>query len=173
MGKSSIAKKNAKRRKKRKRKTAEFFTPDKLVNETLEALPKEVWKEDKENTFLDPACGNGNFLVWTLLKKLSLGHNPTEALKTIYGIDIKRDNIRECRLRLLKVLNLFSDIREEHIITVILNVRTLNTSKYPNGSLDYDMSFKKNYTQIMIDNWFEKMQKGELDKVDIPEEMYD
>ena len=165
--KNDITQKNAKKRKKRIKQTAEVFTPNDLVNEMLDELPKEVWTEDEENTFLDPTCGNGNFLIWTLARKLSKGHNPTEALKTIYGLDIKRDNIKECRLRLLKVLNLFSDITEEHIKTVILNVRTVNTSKYPRGSLDYDMSFKKNYTQVMLDGWFKKIQHGELDKVEI------
>ena len=102
-----------------------------------------------------------------MYRKLALSHNPTKALKTIHGVDIKRDNIRECRLRLLKVLNLFSDITEEHIKAVILNVRALNKSKYPKGSLDYDFSFKKNYTQAMLDHWFKEIQKGALEEVDI------
>ena len=44
---------------------------------------------------------------------------------------------------------------------VYVNVRTQNISKYPNGSLDYDMSFKKNYTELIIDDWYNKINKGE------------
>ena len=48
-------------RKARQKQTAEIFTPDYLVNEMLDQLPKTVWEENK--TFCDPACGNGQFLI--------------------------------------------------------------------------------------------------------------
>ncbi len=88
----NITKKNENKREKRRKQTAEVFTPNKLVNEMLDKLSdcsnNSVWKEGK--TFCDPACGNGNFLVWVLLIKISKGHNPTEAIKAIHGLDIKR-----------------------------------------------------------------------------------
>ena len=126
------------RRKNRRKKTAEFFTPPSLVNEMLDKLPKEVWREGK--TFCDPACGNGEFLVWVLLRKLAKGHKPLDALKTIYGVDIMSDNIEECRKRLLKIISLCEKITEDHVIAVFVNIRFLSTNgrNYPNGSLDYD-----------------------------------
>src|ERR1035437_5515752 len=91
------------RRQKRKKSTAEEFTPLPLVNEMLDKLTKEVWQEGK--TYCDPACGNGNFLVEVLKRKLNNHHNALQALQTIYGVDIMQDNIKECRLRLLKLIS--------------------------------------------------------------------
>ena len=99
-------KNNHEKRLARKKKTAEDFTPPTLVNEILDRLSLEsknkVWAENK--TFVDPACGNGNFLIEVLKRKLDLNHNPMKAISTIFGADIMQDNIKECRLRLLKVL---------------------------------------------------------------------
>src|ERR1035437_9850576 len=93
---------NHEKRKLRQKETAEVFTPNDLVCEMLAKLPKEVWH--KGRTFCDPAIGNGNFAIWILILKIRKGHDPLEALQTIYGCDIMRDNIRECRMRLLKVV---------------------------------------------------------------------
>jgi len=166
-----LTKENAERRDhKRTKKTGEVFTPPVLVNQMLDKLPKKVWKEDLDNTFCDPACGNGNFLIEILKRKLNKGHDSTEALKSIYGLDIKKDNIRECRLRLLKIIELYKKITKEHIKIVFVNIRFLNLTKHPRGTLDYDMSFKSNYNNRNIDEWFEKIQDGELDLVDLPVE---
>ena len=164
----TITKRNAERRKKRRRKTSEVFTPNSLVNDILNKLPEEVWKEEK--TFFDPACGNGNFLIWILSRKISKGNLPIEALKTVYGTDIKQDNIRECRLRLLKVISLFEDVEEEHIKIILTNIKWLNSKKWSNGSLDYDMSFKANFNQSGVDKWYKEILAGELNKVDLPVE---
>jgi 16S rRNA G966 N2-methylase RsmD len=50
-----------------KKKFGEVFTPMKLVNEMLEKLPKEVWK-NKNLKWLDPCCGMGNFPIAVYLK---------------------------------------------------------------------------------------------------------
>ena len=157
---------NNKKREKRKKQTAEVFTPDQLVTEMLEKLPDEVWEKGK--TYLDPACGNGNFLIQVLWIKLVNGHDPTKALKTIHGLDIKKDNIRECRVRLLRILSLYESISKEHIRIVFTNVRYLYTRKYPQGSLDYDMSFDEDYSTKTVDRWFKHIQKGELELVNLP-----
>lgn len=89
-------------REKRRKQTAEVFTPLPLVDEILDKLPPESWGEDK--TFCDPAAGNGNFLVEVYRYKVEkYNHDPTKALETIYGVDIMRDNVAECKLRLLKM----------------------------------------------------------------------
>lgn len=160
--------KNKEKRKSRVKQTAEIFTPNSLVNQMLDSLPKEVWKEDKENTFIDFSCGNGNFLIYILWRKLSLEHNVTEALRTIYGVDIKKDNIRECRLRLLKIISLFEEVTKEHVRIVTINVRFLNCAKWPRGSLDYNMSFRNNCNAEDIDRWYKEIQNGELNLVDLP-----
>lgn len=90
------------RNKERVKQHGEVFTPLPLVDEILDKLPSELF-EDPEKTFLDPSCGNGNFLVRVLQRKLDNGSKPTEALMTIYGVEIQQDNVEECRQRLLEI----------------------------------------------------------------------
>jgi len=126
----------------RKKKTAEIFTPPKLVNEMLDKLPDEIWEPGK--TFCDPACGNGNILIEVLKRKLQHKQNPTVALESIYGVDIMGDNIEECRERLLGVIK---ETTETTKITAKMrkivnrNIKWLDQKKYPKGALDYDFEF--------------------------------
>jgi len=88
------------KRKVRKKQTAEDFTPDSLVQEMLDKLPREVWT-DPSKTFLDNSAGNGNFLVAILRRKLAAGHSPLQAISTIYGVELMADNVEEMKDRLL------------------------------------------------------------------------
>lgn len=153
------------RREDRQKQTAEVFTPRKLVNQILAKLPKEVWKKGK--TFCDPACGNGNLLILVLERKINRGHKPLEALRCIYGVDIMRDNIRECRMRLLKVVSLWETITEEHIRTVFKNIKFLNSVKFPKGALDYDFSFKSNYKEDNVKEWIDQIRDGSLKEINL------
>jgi hypothetical protein len=83
----------------RVKELGEVFTPTHLVLEILEQLPNTVWESGK--TYLDPTCGNGQFLSAVLIIKMALGH--TDALSTIYGVDLMQDNVDECRQRLLDI----------------------------------------------------------------------
>ena len=83
----------------RVKQLGEVFTPTPLVLEILEQLPSIVWEEGK--TYLDPTCGNGQFLAPVLIIKLALGHS--DALSTIYGVDIMQDNVDETRQRLIDI----------------------------------------------------------------------
>ena len=165
-----IATSNQNKRDDRVKQTAEVFTPVKLVEVIINKLNEfdEDLFKNKEKTFIDPACGNGNFLIEILLKKIRNGIEPLIAIKTVYGLYIMRDNIRECRLRLLKVISLYEPVTIEHIKIVFQNVRFLNTNKWKNGALDYDMSFRNNYNNKDIEEWYQKIQNGELDKVNLP-----
>lgn len=158
---------NIEKRKERQKQTAEVFTPNKLVNQMLSKLPKEVWKKGK--TFCDPSCGNGQFIIWILIRKIQRNHKPLEALKTIYGADIMKDNILECRMRLLKIVSIFEDITEEHIKTVFQNIVWININKHPTGSLEYDFSFKNKISQNDVDRWMKNIHKDNiLDEVELP-----
>ena len=65
-----------------------------------------------ESTYLEPACGNGNFLAAILKKKLSkallIGENIDRlfviAVSSIYGVDIQEDNVLESRNRMLHIM---------------------------------------------------------------------
>ena len=82
--------------------TGEIFTPTNLV---IEILQKMLDHDDTSlasgKTVLDPACGDGQFLVSVKLVKMYL-YNMSEkdALADIYGVDIMRDNVDLCKRRL-------------------------------------------------------------------------
>lgn len=154
--------------KERIKNNAEVFTPDSLVNDMLNKLPKENWEEGK--TFCDPACGDGQFLVHVLERKIQLGHNPLEALKTVFGVDIMQDNIRVCRMRLLAIIQKYTKIEYDHVYTVFRNIVWVNTNRYPNGSLDYDFSFKNGIKKRDVQRWLDQIEQGLLDEVsdDLP-----
>lgn len=78
----------------------EVYTPDALIEEILNKVPKEYWTSNKN--ILEPSCGNGNFLVAILRKKIENKNKILDSLKVIYGIDIMKDNVNESRKRMLK-----------------------------------------------------------------------
>ena len=88
--------------KERVNKYAEVFTAEREVKAMCDLIPSEVW-EDIDSRFLEPACGNGNFLVEIFERKLSRCESAEQglnALRSIYGIDIQQDNIEESKQRL-------------------------------------------------------------------------
>ena len=88
------------RERSRVKATGEVFTPTHLVQEILDQLPTEVFT-DPEKTFLDPSCGDGQFLGEVLIRKMENGSTFEQALSTIYGVDLMIDNVDLCRERLL------------------------------------------------------------------------
>jgi type I restriction-modification system DNA methylase subunit len=159
----------------RRKTTAEDFTPKFLVNEMLDKLPKEVWEANK--TFCDPACGNGNFLIEVFKRKLEHFHSPIDALKSIYGCDIMNDNINECRLRLMKVINEYVKLNKKikqninplEIIKIVKqNIKWTPLKNFANGSLDYDFEFKDTMIDEEAQKTLDKIRKQKLlDQVSI------
>ena len=87
--------------KKRVNDFGEVFTAEREVRAMCDLVKQET--ERIESRFLEPACGNGNFLVEILRRKLNKCSNEEEAItacSSIYGIDILEDNVKECRQRL-------------------------------------------------------------------------
>jgi len=101
----------------RVKSTGEVFTPTKLVQEVLENMDIEKFK-DPNRTFLDPACGDGNFLSEVLIRKMENGSTFEQALSTIYGVDIMIDNVDLCRERLLCGQEHLRHIVERNIVCV-------------------------------------------------------
>jgi len=79
--------------------TGEIFTPSELVASLFKDV--DIDRFAVGMTFLDPACGDGQFLMGVKLVKMYF-HNMTEeeSLEDIYGIDIMRDNVDLCKKRL-------------------------------------------------------------------------
>jgi type I restriction-modification system DNA methylase subunit len=88
------------RERNRVKSTGEVFTPTELVEEILDKMDPELFK-DPTKTFLDPSCGDGQFLASVLYRKLQNGIDFETALSTIYGVDLMQDNVDLCRERLL------------------------------------------------------------------------
>ena len=69
-----------------------------------------------DSRFLEPACGDGNFLVAVLRRKLAAveakygrsdferQHYALLALMSVYGVELLADNVAECRANVLGVL---------------------------------------------------------------------
>lgn len=88
----------------------EVFTNEREVNAMLDLVKQET--ERIESRFLEPACGDGNFLAEVLNRKLAVvvkkyGKSSSEyekysilALSSLYGVDIMQDNVQECQDRL-------------------------------------------------------------------------
>jgi hypothetical protein len=90
------------REKSRVKSTGEVFTPTDLVLEILDELPQELFK-DPTKTFLDPTCGDGQFLSEVIIRKMENGSTYDEALNATYGADLMVDNCKECIKRLYGV----------------------------------------------------------------------
>ena len=90
--------------KQRVKERGEVFTNPREVKAMCDLIPLEsgVW-QNIESTFLEPACGNGNFLVEIYERKLKICKNEKDGLKalnSIVGIDIMPDNVEESKARL-------------------------------------------------------------------------
>ena len=91
----------------------EVFTADREVNAMLDLVKEETERIDSR--FLEPACGNGNFLAKILERKLMVVRNRYAknradwelyaliAVGSAYGIEILQDNVDECRKRLYAI----------------------------------------------------------------------
>ena len=95
--------------------TGEVFTPTELVQEILDKLDPDLFK-DPTKTFLDPTCGDGQFLGEVLIRKLENGIDFETALATIYGVDLMQDNVDLCRERLLCGMEQYRHIVEKNIV---------------------------------------------------------
>ena len=91
----------------------EVFTAEREVNAMLDLVANECLRPDSR--FLEPACGDGNFLSAILIRKLSelrrkYKKSPRDyeklsivAIGSLYGVDIMNDNVEACRERLFSI----------------------------------------------------------------------
>lgn len=97
----------------------EVFTGEREVNAMLDLVKPET--ERIESRFLEPACGDGNFLAEILRRKLKVALKASKykgklftadyekktilALCSIYGVELLQDNTEVCRERLFDIWN--------------------------------------------------------------------
>lgn len=93
----------------------EVFTNEREVKAMCDLVADECDRIDSR--FLEPACGDGNFLAEVLKRKLNrvkqlyktntydYERYSVLAISSIYGVDILKDNAAECRARLFAIWN--------------------------------------------------------------------
>ncbi len=97
----------------------EVFTAEREVNAMLDLVKQETERVDSR--FLEPACGEGAFLVEILRRKLNAAKKRATlpkrkspeafafekqsviAISGVYGIDLLMDNVLACRERLYRI----------------------------------------------------------------------
>ena len=91
----------------------EVFTSEREVKAMCDLVAQECERIDSR--FLEPACGDGNFLAEILTRKLTVVSKKYKksaydwerysmlALGSLYGVDILADNCEICRERLFKI----------------------------------------------------------------------
>jgi len=99
--------------KERVRERGEVFTAEREVKAMCDLVKDETERIDSR--FLEPTCGDGNFLAEILTRKLEVvkrkykkstldyEKNAVLAISSVYGVDIMQDNVLACRDRLFKI----------------------------------------------------------------------
>jgi hypothetical protein len=83
----------------------EVYSPRVVICRMLDLIPDHVWS-DPNKTFLEPACGSGNFVLEVIQKKIDFGSTLEQALKTTFGSDILSDNVLQCKQRVIAKFNI-------------------------------------------------------------------
>lgn len=90
----------------------EVNTSEREINSMLDLVKQET--ERLDSRFLEPACGDGNFLIEVLNRKLEVlvknykknqyefEKNAVVVIGSLYGVDVLEDNIKKARERLYK-----------------------------------------------------------------------
>jgi len=106
--------------KKRVQNHGEVFTPKKIIKKMLDLPAIREACQNLTSTFLEPAAGEGAFLVEILNKKINMvaknyGDDLTSyenysllVLSTLYGVELLEDNVLKC------VMNMYQAYYEEY-----------------------------------------------------------
>ena len=105
----------------RVRDLAEVYTNKREVDAMLDLVaamfPSPEYPDNIDRTFLEPACGSGNFLEEILRRKLAVvttrrhgcderyEHGVLRCLASIYGIDICQENVDQSRERMRALIS--------------------------------------------------------------------
>ncbi len=108
----------------------EVFTAEREVKAMCDLVKDETERIDSR--FLEPACGDGNFLAEILRRKLAVVKNKYKkstydyemnsvlAVASIYGVDIMHDNVQDCRERLFQIWNKDTPPSAKMMLTTIV-----------------------------------------------------
>ncbi|MEM7073402.1 MAG: SAM-dependent DNA methyltransferase, partial [Pseudomonadota bacterium] len=92
----------------------EVFTAPREVEAMVDLVGHEADRLDSR--FLEPACGDGNFLAVILTRKLAVAERlarlapanfarlAIQAVTSLYGVEIQQGHVEACRKRLLAIV---------------------------------------------------------------------
>jgi hypothetical protein len=114
--------------------TGEVFTPLSLCSEILNKLP--ISASDKSKTFIDPSCGNGQFLISIAQQR--------RCLANIFGVDLMVDNVCDTIVRLYLFRLGFVDSYDH---TGHTNTLVIDPGHDPNEHPEFDWLVEQNTFQ--------------------------
>lgn len=126
----------------------EVFTAEREVNAMLDLVQQETERIDSR--FLEPACGDGNFLIAILRRKMAVvahesgksrtdyERNTCRAVASIYGVELLPDNAEQCRARLFRY--------------VVDCYRHAFPSVFPKGTAPQDNAFLRSVRYLLSRN---------------------
>ena len=80
--------------------TSEVFTKTEDVQICLDEFEESIWLNVNQK-FIDPSCGDGQFLSEVVIRKMERsGCTLEQALSTTYGVELMEDNAKLCKERL-------------------------------------------------------------------------
>lgn len=133
----------------------EVFTPPQLANQMLDLLPAKIW-QDKNATFLDPACKTGVFL--------------REAAKRLDSGLLQQIPDRQTRLNHIFTKQLFGIPVTE--LTALMSRRSLYCSKYADGKYSVADGFADEQGNIRYERVEHSWQNGRCSFCGASEEEY-
>ena len=95
---------NTDTRLKRRKKTQEFYTPYSIVKRMCDKISNEDW-QDPSKTFVEPAFGDGNFIIYIIWNRIQHGVDWKTTLETLYGVELMQDNVDETKERIIDLFN--------------------------------------------------------------------
>ena len=149
--------------KRRVKDFGEVFTPESIVQQMCDLCEPDISAIDKK--IFEPTCGNGNFLIEILqrkLRRIRQVDNPRFdleviwSLSNIYGVDIQSDNVQEARQRLESVVLDFIAKYQGSTLTRSTIAAILNVTIIVGDTLrDKDELYFYDFQPIFATNSFE------------------
>lgn len=152
--------------KQRVKDAGEVFTPRWVVRDMLDLDEIKDMSFELDTTFLEPACGNGNFIIQILVRKLmsvsaeAFDIDVARSVASIYGVDIAEDNVKETRARMMNAIKHFyadngMELRREIECSLWYIM-------YRNIILGNTLDFKKKIEHYSQDELIESMAYSDL-----------
>lgn len=160
--KDNVKKEKIVKSKERVKKHAEVYTPAWVVKEMCDLIPEITWT-DIDATFLEPAAGNGNFVVEILERKLAhctCMADRVRALKSIYAIELLQDNLDEMKARMKEIIKKHGGIDDaDRIIDANIQQGDFLKHVHADGSLIKFRDWRENTGFYTLKSMCEKQQK--------------